>query len=370
MLRKSIKKTLELLHLLEWSRTARVNVKRSANLVRLRYAVPLFSKTSFLSGIYYLFSAQFRRENHAVLLGTYMNFKEGELLRKSASELARSIHRLEKGISMRHRKKIFAQQYIAETVAYYGSTLNGYMKGEAVSFNRLKWAHDVLEQYFEITEETEQTQTYRKIFKNLPSVARFRQHEEKWIPYKRKTMPVSPVTYEMFMELAKQRRSTRWFLPKPVPRELIDKAIEAAELSPSDCNRSPCEFLIFDDPEAAAHIASIPKGTRGFADNIPLIISVIGKLNAYSNEGSRHGIYLDTGLQSMSLMFALETLGLSSCPLNWPDVERMEKTMENTLGLEAHERVTMFIGVGYPDPEGFIPYSAKKEVEHVRRYAE
>src|SRR5690606_20955791 len=176
------------------------------------------------------------------------------------------------------------------------------------------------------------------------------------------------VTYDDFYNLAKLRRSVRWYEDKPVPRELIDKAISAAVLSPSACNRQPFEFRIFDDKELIQKVANISWGTLGFSHNFPVILVVIGKLEAYFDERDRHVIYIDGALASMSLMYALETLGLSSCPINWPDVEQFEKQMEKLLGLEKNERPIMLMSLGYPDKEGLVPFSEKKDLFEIRSY--
>jgi len=62
-------------------------------------------------------------------------------------------------------------------------------------------------------------------------------------------------------------------------------------------------------------------------------------------------------------MLALETLGLSSCPINWPDIESRERKIAKRLGLGAHERVVMLIATGYAMAEGGVPFSQKKCAE-------
>jgi nitroreductase len=64
----------------------------------------------------------------------------------------------------------------------------------------------------------------------------------------------------------------------------------------------------------------------------------------------------------MQLMLSLETLGLSSCPINWPDIENNERKLANLLNLNIYERPVMLMAVGYAHPEGGIPYSQKKGV--------
>lgn len=104
-------------------------------------------------------------------------------------------------------------------------------------------------------------------------------------------------------------------------------------------------------------------GTTGYADNIPLLIAVVGDLSAYFDERDRHVIYIDSSLSAMSFTLALETLGLSSCIINWPDIEIKEKKIQSILKLDNYQRVTMLISVGYADPEGMIPFSCKKDVK-------
>lgn len=329
-------------------------------------AIPICIKTPFLSRIYFLFSSHFQRENRAVLYGQYMYRRELWVSGKNLYMLIRNIHGLEKGISMRNRKEVFGESYIQETVALYKNFEEDYRSGSTeISACQLQWAHDVIDHFFQITKHTPPIASAYTIFRNI----RFNGTQTgKLIPYQRKSSVFSSVQYDEFLNLANQRRSVRWFMDKTVPRKLIDKAIEVALLSPSDCNRMPCEFIVIDSPELVSKVSPIPMGTDGFSDNIPVLVVVVGKLNAYLHGRDRHGIYINTGLASMTFMYALETLGLACCPINWPDIEEREKKLEDILGLQPYERPTMLMGIGYPDPNGLIPYSAKKNVEQVRKF--
>ena len=66
-------------------------------------------------------------------------------------------------------------------------------------------------------------------------------------------------------------------------------------------------------------------------------------------------------------MLALETLGLASCLINWPDIEYRERLMDRELGLPPHLRPVMLLAVGYADPAGGVPFSAKKPREALLR---
>jgi nitroreductase len=131
--------------------------------------------------------------------------------------------------------------------------------------------------------------------------------------------------------------------------------------APSACNRQPFKFIQLSGADAAT-AAGFAMGTTGFAAQIPTLLVVVGDLSAYPAERDRHVIYIDGALASMQLMLALDTLGLASCPINWPDVERLERKMDKFLQLQPWQRPVMLIAVGYPDPTGGIPFSAKKSV--------
>ena len=148
----------------------------------------------------------------------------------------------------------------------------------------------------------------------------------------------------------------------------VDKALNAASLAPSACNRQSFKYRIFDDPKLTKEIANIPFGTSGYADNIPMVIVVVGDLSNYFSSRDRHTIYIDAFLSVMSFMYALETLGLSSIAINWPDFGLLENRMKKKLNLKTYERPVIMLGVGYAKDEGKIPYSQKKPLEHLRSY--
>jgi nitroreductase len=149
---------------------------------------------------------------------------------------------------------------------------------------------------------------------------------------------------------------------------MIDRAIEVAAQSPSACNRQPFEFRVIDDPELVRAVSVIPMGTAGYADNIPVFVVLVGQQRNYFDERDRHLIYIDGSLAAMGFVYALEAQGLSSCCINWPDVEDRERKMAALLKLEADERPVMCLAVGHPDPAGLVAYSQKKPVDQLRRY--
>jgi nitroreductase len=268
---------------------------------------------------------------------------------------------------MRPQRDVFALDYIEETVRCYARALQlGGASPELARRTELQWASDVLTRYFEVIAPHPIVDRSRDRFHSLQ--ANVPEHVPTAVPRERGVAGPLPVKYEEILELARRRRSVRWFLNKPVPREMIDRAIEVAALSPTACNLQPFEFRVFDDAELTRKVASIPTGTGGFGHSFPAIVVLVGKLHAWPSEPDRHLIYIDASLAAMAFILALETQGLSSCCLNWPDLEPQERSMARLLGLQPYERVVMLIALGYPDPEGLVTCSQRKSLAELRSF--
>lgn len=314
--------------------------------------VRLCSGNGFLASLYYcFFSREFYREHRAVLLG---RLQFARLMRSQGENdafLRRNVHRLEKGLIMRPRRGTFAEDYIGETVrCYAGATQSGTFDGQT------RWAGDVLGAYFSAVESTPRIDSARNAF----SRAQAPDESGQCVPYPHNRLPACPISYDQLLVLFQRRRSVRWYQDKRVDNSLIKEAVRAASLAPSACNRQPFRFHVSNDPHKAAEIAHCAGGTGGFHHNLPCVIAVVGNLGAYPEARDRHVIYIDGSLAAMQLMLAFETLGLSTCPINWPDIEEKERLLAEKLGLAYHERTVMLLAVGYADPTGGIPYSDKK----------
>lgn len=327
------------------------------------------SQSGVLSSLYYaFFNRSFDREHRAVLAGRLAHDRSQEGAAETSSVLRRGIHRLEKGILSKPRRTVFALSYIRKTVRFYERAVRARSDNhELVPEEELRWAHDVLEKYFAITDHHPRIDAQRERFEELPTPS-FKSNGQPFRPYKRDLSVPPSVNYEDLLELSKRRRSVRWFRQEPVPREFIRKAVDVASMSPSACNRQPFEFRVFDDPEIVDKVAKLPAGTKGFAHNFPAIIVLVGELRNYYGERDRHLIYIDASLAAMGFVYAAETLGLSTCCINWPDIEEYEQEADEVLGLEPDQRPIMFIAVGYPDPDGMVAYSQKKPSRQICRF--
>lgn len=324
-----------------------------------------FGSSRVLAHLYYTASfVTFNREQTAVLRGRRNYYRNKTRDRLTHVELRRNVHRLEKGLIMRPRRDVFARDYITETIEFYEQAVEQCRRdASSIEASEMEWAHDVLTEYFRtVTTGDAMVDAARTRFEAADHDAEFTGK----VPYLKKSL--SQVSYDELEDLVMQRRSVRWFEQRPVPRELIDQALMIARQAPTACNRLPYEFRVFDDPELVSEVSSIPFGSAGYAHNIPAIVVVVGRLESYFSPRDRHAIYVDGSLAAMSFMLGLETLGLSSSVINWPDFEPLERRMQKKLDLDLTDRVVMLIAVGFAHPEGMVPFSQKKELDTFRRY--
>ncbi|MEM6907503.1 MAG: nitroreductase family protein [Pseudomonadota bacterium] len=76
-----------------------------------------------------------------------------------------------------------------------------------------------------------------------------RDHET--VPYSLEPLPdeASIARARAFRDELKQRRTCRYFSDAPVPREVIEAAIEAAGTAPNGANHQPWHFAVIETPE-------------------------------------------------------------------------------------------------------------------------
>lgn len=334
----------------------------------LRAVLEVLAANRLFSLLYSVLSIpSFNREQFAVLRGRRDYYRNLGKVRATRTELRRNVHRLEKGILMQPRRPVFALDYLVETVEFYERAVDQHAEGAEGDMGELTWAFGVFNHYFSIVDGGNPVVAGAKA-RFEATRARFNPADDRKVPYRRADSAHSAATYDDLLSLAQRRRSVRWFEQRPVPRDLVDKALLVGRQSPSACNRLPYEFRIFDEPEMVRKVASIPFGAAGYGHQIPTIAVVVGRLNHYFSPRDRHVIYVDSALAAMPFMLALETLGLASSVINWPDFEPLEAKMQKALNLDYDERVIMLIAIGWPDPDGLVAYSEKKSLDVVRRW--
>lgn len=218
----------------------------------------------------------------------------------------------------------------------------------------------------------------------------------RFVPLSFERIPVheSRALVQAFLSAMRRRRTVREFSPEPVPRDIVDAAIEAAATAPSGANRQPWKFVVVEDPEVKRRIREAaeaeerefyerrapaewlealgPLGTdwhKPFLTSAPYLI-VVFRLDyeparlADGTERRRKNYYVQesVGIAVGILLAALHLAGLATLthtpsPMGF---------LARVLGRAAHERPYLLIPVGYPAPDTRVPDLKKKSLDEVR----
>ncbi|MBM4147846.1 MAG: nitroreductase [Lentisphaerae bacterium] len=171
----------------------------------------------------------------------------------------------------------------------------------------------------------------------------------------------------------KARRSVRRYSDRPVPREVVDRCIEAARLAPSACNSQPWHFIVVDDPESRALLAEAAftgaYAMNGFAKSAPVLVVVVtlpSKVAARVGgllRGVRYNL-VDIGIAGEHFALQAAAEGLGTCWLGWFSAAGVKKA----LGLPRRARIDVVFSLGYAADEPPALPSARRPLEEVREY--
>lgn len=151
-----------------------------------------------------------------------------------------------------------------------------------------------------------------------------------------------------FFDFAKSRHSLRYYGSTPVQIETIKKAVSLAQTAPSACNRQSAHVFACINAEKIEKIMSFHGGIKGFG-HPQAILAVAGTLGSYTSEYERNTVYVDCGIFSMNLLYALHYYGLATCPIIWGSEPDNDKKIRQVLGIPESETVALLITVGsYP----------------------
>ena len=155
------------------------------------------------------------------------------------------------------------------------------------------------------------------------------------------------------MEALRTRRACRRFTAKPVPRDLIEKVVDAGRLAATARNEQPCEFVVVTDAAARRDIATLAEYGKFIADS-PVCIAVLAKDTKY---------YLEDGsAATQNMLVAAHALGLGACWVAGDKKPYAPQVVER-VGGPSGVRLVALVAMGWP--EGTLPKPAKRSLSEV-----
>ena len=198
-----------------------------------------------------------------------------------------------------------------------------------------------------------------------------------------------------FCERLARRRSVRHFAFDPVPREVIELAIAAANTAPSGANRQPWHFVAVSDSVVKAEIrraaeaeerefyeggratpewlaALAPLGTdrkKPFLETAPWLVVVFKQIHTDGPDGTKLTNYYvneSVGIACGLFITALHEMGLATLT-HTPQPMRF---LGRILDRPDNEKPFILFPVGYPAPDCRVPAISKKTASDVSTWIE
>jgi len=156
-----------------------------------------------------------------------------------------------------------------------------------------------------------------------------------------------------FYEVVKKRCSVREYKPDPVPRDVIERIIDAARLAPTARFEQPWEFIVVQDKGMRERIANITDYGK-FIAQAPVCVAVVCKDTKY---------YLEDGCAATeNILLAATAEGLGSC---WVAGDKKPYCGEilRLLGVDEGYKLVALVAIGYP--AGEVKPKQKRPLEDV-----
>jgi nitroreductase len=168
-----------------------------------------------------------------------------------------------------------------------------------------------------------------------------------------------------FRSFVMSRYSIRNFSDKEIDINILIDAVKIAQKSPSVCNRQATKVYIVVTPYLIEKVLSLQNGSRGFGHLTNKLIVVTSDLQYFEGIRERNQPFIDAGIFSMSLLYALHYEGLGACPLNWCAKPDKDRKLRNLLKIKECETIMLIIAVGHLPDKLNITKSARKNINDI-----
>jgi nitroreductase len=290
------------------------------------------------------------------------SFENGVIPKNENQLLAiinKTYHSIEKGLSYSNIRFHFGRtkiEYLIQLIRKYILITND------KDNETLKTALKVLHEYVAIHHRDHEKLEYLRLFL-----------DEFSIDYKNTLGGVRTVSKDVildslnkdFYEFSKSRVSVRDFSDEPVDVSIINKALNLARHTPSACNRQSWRTRVIDSKQMKNVVLQNQNGNEGYGQNLDKIILITTDSRSFAKPRERKQAYIDGGLYSMNLLYALHYYGVACISLSAALNNKQENIIRKALNVSLAENFIMFIGLGSYKDEFKVPMSHKNEPQNI-----
>ncbi|BDH79551.1 MAG TPA: nitroreductase family protein [Methanothermobacter sp.] len=149
------------------------------------------------------------------------------------------------------------------------------------------------------------------------------------------------------LDVIKGRRSIRRFKKRDIPREYLEKIMEAARWAPSAGNLQSRKFLIVKNPQLKNEIANAAY-RQSFIAEAPVVIVACADLErsalGYGERGRNLYCLFDVAAAVENMLLTIHELGLGACWVGAFD----ERLVSEILDIPSTLRPVTIVPLGYP----------------------
>ncbi|MEY0908419.1 nitroreductase family protein [Providencia rettgeri] len=159
------------------------------------------------------------------------------------------------------------------------------------------------------------------------------------------------------------RYTLREYSEKPVAKNVVIRALALAQKTPSSCNMQGWHTYIIESEQKIKKALELQSGNRGFGHKVKGLLILTYDQKPFISSSERYQHWIDGGLHCMSVVYALHSLGVSSCCLNWSEDPAKDKTLRKELNIKNHHSILMMLSFGYPDDENNVCRSPRRPLD-------
>lgn len=264
-------------------------------------------------------------------------------------------HVVEKGITMPNRRYGFGKDVIRLLIMFCNKCIKQY----GTEYNQLQLALDDLYEYRRIHIENNYELPSDILF-GIENLMCYKITEN--ISCKEYTIKEFFSECNDFKDFAYSRHTSRYF-SGGVDKDIIFKAVELAKTAPSACNRQSIRVKVVSGNKKE-ELLNLQNGNRGFGDTIGQILLITSN-QADWDYNFRTSAYLDGGIFTMNLLYALHYYKVCACTLNAHFSIKKQKKLRQITGLEKSEIPICLIAIGMPQANMMIAKSSRLDTENI-----
>ena len=285
---------------------------------------------------------------------------------RETAEIIRLVHSVEKGLSLENPRLGFGVQKLQDLM----NRCDAYAARFEGKDPCLLMAYDAIEEYIQFHErkgyDGEEFQTVCRRFQALTWGGA---HEGKYGG----TILVDTapeLAMDQLQAFLASRHSVRDFTGEPVSHEEIKRAIQAAQLAPSACNRQAVRAYVLSSQRLQKLYGGKMEGIGGFAQDADKFILITGKVSAYRmNEYDQH--IVSASIFASYLTLALHAQGIGSCIVQRPlQYSGQWEYMSRKCAIAQDEQLVLMIAIGKTKAQYTAPVSKRFPVEAVLNFVE